>query len=219
MPLYFSNQPIHNFLKYLLDRLETEFLITLLNLNRASTDGLKSYYRDKLDAVVSKRLEISARITKNIEISDEARTKYYSDWIYCAAHVITATERYQTVETISKRLRLPHQSVAEALEFLEESGLVKKLSRTYENLSGSVHLKNDGVSIKSHHRNWRARAMESLTTNSPEQMNYSSVITCGQAESVAIRQVFLDTIQKVRAIVKEAPSEEIFCYNLDFFEL
>lgn len=202
-----------------LDGLECEYLLVLLGLNRAGTQELKSYYKQRQNFLLGKRLEIKSRIQADGQMSLEARATYYSDWVYAAVHMITAIEKYRSPAAISIRLKMPQEQVLLVLRFLEEHGLVKKKSDRYHNNVGRIHLGNDSTMIKSHHTNWRIQSINNLGRDPSDKINYTSVVTCGVGDAEKIREVMLKAVQQIREIVRESPSEEVYCYNLDFFEV
>lgn len=204
---------------FTLDKLEAEYILYLLNFNRAGNGQLKSFYEKKIKQILEKKLEIKSRIKAEGDLDLESKTIYYSDWLYCAVHIITAIDKYRTVREIAERLRVSQQKVTDVLEFLESKGLVVKKNNRYMNKIGSLHLGGDASVIKFHHANWRLQSLNNLGAGSQQNLNYSSVISCGVADTAEIREIIVDAIGKIRKIVKDSPNEEVYCYNFDFFSL
>lgn len=73
--------------------------------------------------------------------------------------------------------------------------------------------------IKSHHTNWRVQSINSLGQGASDKINYTSVVSCGVKDIEKIKEVMVKALQQIRDIVRDSPSEEIYCYNLDFFEV
>jgi uncharacterized protein (TIGR02147 family) len=200
------------------DQLESEYFLVMVNLNRAGSAELRSYYKKKLDDIVDKKLLVRNRVKVADTLTPEQKSIYYSDWLYCAVHVLSAVERYRTVTEIAKRLGVVENRIMDVLQFLETCGLVAKAKNRYMNRAPLVHLTGDSELIRLHHMNWRLRAVEALSRRNEQNLNYSSVISCSESDSVKIRELFLETIQKARKIIQESsPDEQVYCYNLDFF--
>lgn len=202
-----------------LDTLEQEYFLTLVCLNRAGSSDLKRYYEKRRSEILARKLEIKSRIKVDGNLSDERKTIYYSDWVYAAAHIAVAVERFATRSAIATRLGISEHRVKEVLEFLEDSDLIEKKTNHYLSKTAAIHLGNDPSLLKAHHTNWRLRAIASLSCHRPAALNYSSVISCGSNDSVRIREIMLKAIQEIRGVVRSSPNEQLYCYNLDFFEV
>lgn len=202
-----------------LDQLEKKFFFCLVNYNRAGTEELKAYYKNQLDEVLSQKMILGLRINKDVVISDEIRSIYYSDWIYAAVHILTSIDDFQTVSSISKKLNYPSDKIVKTLDFLIQSGLVKKQNSVYQYHSGNLHLESDSPYIKNHHTNWRLKSIEDVSRGTAKSLHYSSVISCSEKDFQRIQDLMVDTVKKIREIVKNSKDEKIFCYTLDGFSV
>lgn len=202
-----------------LDQLEKEYFFLLVNLNRAATVELKDYYKNKIQLIKSKKTEISSRIDSKNSLDEEKKSIYYSDWIYGAIHVLTAIPQFQTAESISTRLSLSFERVKEVLVFLENAGLVIRKHNKYHHNTVNIHLNQDSPYIKSHHAHWRMKSIEALSKKNPMNLNYSSVTAFSAADAPEIKEIMLEAIKKIREVVRNSQEEQIYCYNLDFFEV
>ncbi|RYZ92829.1 MAG: TIGR02147 family protein [Proteobacteria bacterium] len=202
-----------------LDQLETEYFLMLLNQNRSGTTKLKNFYALKIEALKARKLDIKSRVVTEGSLSQKASMTYYSDWSYSAAHMAIACSEYQTISKLSQRLGLPEARIMEVLEFLESEGLAEKKGSKYHHRVATIHLGSDESLNRIHHANWRLRSIDSLSKKAAESLNYSSTVSCGHDDTTKIREILLKAIQEIRAVVKESPSEDVFCYNLDFFKI
>jgi uncharacterized protein (TIGR02147 family) len=202
-----------------LDTLEQDYFVTLVSLNRAGSTELKRFYEKKRSEILTRKLEIKSRIKADGHLSAERKTLYYSDWAFAAVHMATAIGKFRTVPALASRLGLPEARTKEILEFLEECGLIEKKAGYYQTKVAAIHLGNDQALIKSHHTNWRLQALNAISKNSPDVLNYSSIVSCSANDSVRIREVLLKAIQEIREIVRGSASEQLYCYSLDFFDV
>jgi uncharacterized protein (TIGR02147 family) len=200
-----------------LDQLEKKYFFLLVNYNRAGTDELKKYYKLQIEEIISQKMTLSSRINKGVTINDQIRSVYYSDWIYVAVHMLTSISEYQTVHAITSKLNCSQERLLKVLEFLIESGLVKKEKNAYKHISGNLHLENDSPFIKNHHSNWRLKAIEDVGHGDSKSLHYSSVVSCSEKDFQKIQDLMISTIKKIREIVKDSKDEKIFCYSLDGF--
>jgi len=58
---------------------------------------------------------------------------------------------------------------------------------------------------------------KSLDRLDKKDLHYSSVITASKADADQIKEIMVRAIESVRAVVKNSPDEEGYCYSLDFF--
>ena len=203
---------------FLLDTIETDYFFFLHLANRSSNDHLKKFYEAKLKEASAKQLNISKRI-RTFETLDLKNTAiYYSDWTYQAIHAATAVKAYQNIPSIAKRLNISEMKVQKVLQFLIGIGAVEEKNHQYRNIKAFLHLSSDSDFICQHHRNWRIKSMESLK-NPENNMYYSSVISCSEMDSQKIKEIMMNSIKEIRKIIKESRDENIFCYNLDFFNI
>jgi uncharacterized protein (TIGR02147 family) len=202
-----------------LDSLEQEYFLNLVCLNRAGSADLRRFYEKKRSEILNRKLEIKSRIKQSGELSAEVRTAYYGEWLYAAAHMATAVPSLATPPAMASRFGVSEQRMREVLEFLEQAGLIEKKGSRYFGKVASIHLGRESALVRAHHTNWRLKALEALSKKSPNALNYSSVVSCGLDDSVRIREILLKALQDIRDVVRESPSEQLYCYNLDFFEV
>lgn len=202
-----------------LDSSEKEFLITLLNLNRAGTSELRAFYQAKINLVLSKRHNMNNRIEKIEPISEHAKSIYYSDWIYTAIHTLTAIPKYQTPNAISEILNISADRILDALNFLLNQGLIKRNNNKYQHNFVNLHLNSESPYIKNHHTNWRLRAIDDISKNQNQQMHYTSVVSCSESDFKEIQEIMVTTIKKIRETVKSSKDEEVYCYSMDAFRI
>ena len=73
--------------------------------------------------------------------------------------------------------------------------------------------------IAQHHTHWRMKAIQSLDSEKPEHLHYSSAVTVARADIPAVRKILLSAIEQVRKIVKDSKEDSLYVYCLDLFEV
>lgn len=200
-----------------LDHIEKDYLVHLLNMNRAGTDSLKKYYQEKLNSILSKHQNMNNRIEKTKDISEESKSIYYSDWIYSAVHSLTAIPNFQNISAIKEALHISSDRVLEVLGFLVSLGLVKKSDNKYIHSFSNLHLSSESPYIRSHHVNWRLKSIEDISRNQNKNMHYTSVVSCSEKDFKEVQEIMVAAIKKIREKVKESKDENIYCYSIDAF--
>jgi hypothetical protein len=83
----------------------------------------------------------------------------------------------------------------------------------------SIHLGTDSPLLAKHHSNWRVKAIQSLDHAHPENLNYSSVVSIAHRDAQEVRNILLQAIEKIRAVVRPSTEEGVYCYCLDLFKI
>lgn len=204
---------------FALDAHERDFLLNLLNLNRAGTEDLRRYYKEKLMQIRARHHNMGGRIEKTQELSDDEKAAYYSDWTYAAIHTLTAIPSYQTPHSIAVFLNLDTEKVLHVLTFLTRVGLVLKKENDYQHSLAPIHLDSNSIHIGHHHTNWRLKAVDDIGRNGNKNMHYTSVISCSEKDFIEIQEMLVGTIKKAREKIKISKNEKIYCYAIDAFSI
>ncbi len=198
---------------------EQHYFLLLIQKERAGTHTLKAYFDSQIKEILSKRLVLTERLGKNLTLSKELQSKYYSSWIYAATHIALTIPNLRTKEALVKYLGLPLKKISQALEFLIEAQLVEIKNKEYHVTKTQVRLGNDSENIVKHHSNWRTRALESLDRESFEELHYSSVFSLSKEDVIRVKDLLLETIRKNAEIVKQSPEQELYTLCMDLFSL
>jgi uncharacterized protein (TIGR02147 family) len=202
-----------------LDRDEEDYFLNMLQLAKAGTTKLKNVFESKIQAMRERRAQLSNRVTGTEELDEVTQARYYSRWYYAAIHILVTVPSYRNKESMSKYLGISLATVNEALEFLQENGLVVSGPAGFTTGRTRVFLKGDAPAIVQHHQNWRLRAMDSFISGKKENVHFSSVYSLSHQDFIKIKEKLLTQLQEVREIVKPSKEEEVCVLNLDFFSL
>ena len=197
---------------------EQEFFLLLVSRARAGTPALEKRFAARLREIQSNRISLDHRLRATRKVSEEQAAIYYSAWYYGAIHMLISIPGFQTRESIVARTALPGTVVGEALEFLCASGLAEAVGGRFRTGQVELHLKNQSHWVNANHANWRARAIQSFDRKSPDDFHYTSAMSMANADVPKIRKIFADAIEQIRAVVRDSPEEDLFCYTVDFFK-
>lgn len=198
---------------------ETDYLLLLVNHGRAGTQKLRTYYLQKIRSIDEKRMRLENRIPETKQITKEHQSIYFSAWYYSEIHLmVTTLSGYASVPALQKALKLPALAVKEALQFLEESGIVKRDGLKYVPGPVNLFLGADHSMIRAHHTHWRMQAIRSLENRDPEDTHYSAVVTVKRADFNLIRKHILTFLEQHRSLVAESSEEDtVAALTLDWF--
>ena len=214
-----NEQAIEASVFFNLDREEQDFFLNLVQLARAGTKKLSTFYEDKIKQVRERRALLSNRISGTDVLDDLTQARYYSRWYYAAIQVLVTVPSYRYKESIAKYLGLPLAVVNEAIEFLTETALIISTPQGYASGKTRVFLKGDSPLIVQHHENWRLKAIQSITLGSKDNVHFSSVYSLSKKDFIGLKEKFLGHLQEAREIVRPSAEEEVCVLNLDLFSL
>jgi uncharacterized protein (TIGR02147 family) len=196
---------------------QAHYFLLLVQIARAGTASLREFFQSQLDSIKEHRLTLRNRLRSDSVISEESKSKYYSSWIYGAIRVALTIPGLRTRKALAKTFALPEEVLQEALQFLEESGLIEKQNELYQATALNLHLGNDSSLIARHHTNWRLKALEAVSRAKPSDLHFSGVVSLSTKDVTKIRSVLVDAIERSKEIVKDSPEETLYVICADFF--
>ena len=202
-----------------LNKGEIEFLLILVQYNRAGTSTLRKFYEGLLDEKTEKYSALKNRLKMPDSLKLEQETRYYSSWQYGAVHVLLSIKEFQTRDAISTKLNLSLSKTDEILSFLTDAGLCKKEGQKYLLLRPLLHLDKSSPLISKHHINWRLRGLLALDANTENQLHYSSVFTVSTKDFDRVREVLSNALTAAFKIITPSAEEEGAVICLDLFKL
>lgn len=218
---HFAQEQAHEAGKFFgLNSDEIEFLLHLVQFNRAGTMGLRTFYERLLEEKQKKHSALKSRLRMPDAVKSEQEARYYSSWHFAAIHVLLSILQFQSREAVAKRLELPLSRVDEVLGFLVEMGLVAKSGQKYQITRAQLHLDKASPLISKHHTNWRLRTLLALDQKMDEQKtHYSSVVTLSMKDYQRVREILATALADALKVITQSPEEEVAVICLDFFRL
>lgn len=211
---------ISDFLK--LTEEEREYLILILDYQRANTPAYKKYVHKKIQTRQIAWQDLNNRLQKKSLMTahdDSHHQNYYSNYLYAALHIAVSIPSLQDTKSLSKFLALPENILQNYLHELEKMALVEKKGSKWLWKSGDLHLAKDSPWIHSHHCNWRLQSIADLSLHRPESLHFSGVQSLSRKDLEHIRFQMTRWIQYFRDTSNPSEPEELVCFNLDLFNL
>jgi uncharacterized protein (TIGR02147 family) len=198
---------------------DSRYFLNMVLWARAGTQDLKAYYHEELKKQQREWVVLKNRVKATRVLGEADQARYYSAWYYAAIHVVVSLGTIRTKDKIARALQLPEKTVNEILEFLVQIGVLKIQGKEYRQGETSLYLGSDSPFIHQHHTNWRMKALQSLDQKEEGDLHYSGVITCSLEDAKKIQEIMIQTVQKIRATVKDSKDETLYAYTLDCFGL
>jgi uncharacterized protein (TIGR02147 family) len=196
---------------------ELRFLMLTYHHERAAHPQLKRYYRDQMTEILQARSQVQERIKANQNVPPEVQARYYSSHVYALVHTAVMNSRLRQVESLSKELNLSPGRVEEILGFLLEWGFIKRDAGEYRTGLTRLHLPEESPFIHQHHRSWHLEAMGAMTNANKKNLNYSGVLSISEKDADQVREILLETIEKIEKLVAPSEDEELIGLVMDFF--
>lgn len=200
-----------------LPEIESHYLLTLLQRERAGSKKLKDFYEQQKNEIKRKGSLISEKVTKNTSLSDLDKAIFYSHWLYAAVHLLTTLEKKVTFKDICLKFNLEPGRAREILNFLGRLGIVIEKDGFFSSGLVATHLESNSPFLPRHHINWRLKAIEHAHQVTEHELMYTATISVGRDDFKLIREELAQVIQRFVARVKDSPAEDIAQLNLDFF--
>jgi len=198
---------------------ERKFFLALVEYARAGTPDLKAHFAEELSSLRTKHLNLKERVGAAVTLSAEAQSIYYSHWTYAAIHMLTTLPDHRNLNETADALRLPVETVRNAVLFLTSVGLVQEKAGRLLAGPSQVHLSRDSHQILQHHTNWRLAAIESLVQVAENDIHYSTVSTLSRADAEKLKVRFAKEIENYVKTVRDSREEVLCGFNLDFYSL
>ena len=159
------------------------------------------------------------RVKHDGALAPEEQATFYSDWIYSAVRLSTLLPGLQTPATLAAALGVPLGEINRVTEFLVRAGLLRLESGKYATGPLATHLAGNSPWIKSHHSNWRLKAIERLRLSDEDSLHYSAPMTMSRSDIKKIKELLVTTINRADEILEPSESEVLVCLNIDWFKL
>ena len=198
---------------------EVTYFLLLIEYARADTADLRSFFKEQLLAQRSQNLDLSRRVKTKIEMKEIDLDYYFSDWRYAAIHLLLTTGEKLDVASLCKRFGVSVVRINSIIEFLVESKLIRRTTKGYQVGNARIHINSDSKQIKSHHVNWRVRALNNILGGANKaDFHYSSVVSLSRDDFAKIKSMLIEKISETNAIVEKSDPEAIYVFSMDFFE-
>ena len=197
---------------------ENSFFILLVQYARAGTQSLRAHFKRNIDSAQEERKSLHKRVGLKQVLNKEEQAIYYSIWYYAAIHVMSGIPAMQTKAAMAEELGLPQNKVAEILEFLITTNLVKETAaEKFVTGEGKIHLKKDSKMILRHHSNWRTQAIRSMEKDLESGIHYSVLLNTSKKDAELLRGMIAKFIEEFMKVVHPSADEETNCLVIDFF--
>ncbi len=203
-----------------LDSDATEHFLDLLQEEKAGNSETRTFFRQKIIRRMEARMNIKRRLQISENMNNEQESIYYSGWLPQVVHMACQLPGEGSAAAIAKIIKAEPDTVEAILQDLNKIGVIKYSKGKIDILREFVHLGEESSNINRFHVNWRMKtaAEISASTRLPG-IHYSSVASMSAETEKEIKELILRHVQDTRKLIAPSPSEALYAYCLDFYQL
>jgi len=214
-----SQEQATELVEYLgLNDIETDYFFVILEVDKSGSHKLTQRLLRKKETILKQASKISTRINKDLELSDEQKSIYYSTWLYTGVRNLSACSGNQDIHKMAEHLKIPFEIIQPIVEFLVENKICNLEKGQLSNGPQNTHLGNDSPYVNQQHRNWRVKGFEQMELRRETDLFYTCPMSLSQEAYEHVRKILPNVIQQILKIVGPSSSEKVACLNFDFFE-
>ncbi|MGE0528930.1 MAG: TIGR02147 family protein [Bdellovibrionales bacterium] len=197
---------------------EGELFLLLVLHARAGSSRLRNRLVRQIQR--TKDLHVTLRPSDSPEpLTEDEKATVFSCWIHLALLILVHLPNYLTRDAVKAHLNVSEAVLKSAIEALLRLGLLRerdgRLSSDvrYSFLDRSSPL---GINML---KEWRLKAIEAVTRDWPGIGFETSIINFARSDRERILMKIRQCLHDVDEIVRASKSEEMYCLNVDFFEV
>lgn len=198
-------------------RLEQDYFLVLIQLDRAGSERLRQHWADKKDQLQREKSRIHRRLDKHKELNQEQRAEFYSSWLYVAVWVSTGIDGRQTLSQVARRFGLGRDRAEAILAFLTATGLCVRDGEHFAMGETHIHVPDDSPFVVKHHVNWRMKAIQRMDFRTGQELFFTAPMSVARKDYELIREKLTRTLAEIVGIAKSSRAEDVACLNIDFF--
>lgn len=200
-----------------LNPLESRYFLLLVDYERAGSQKLRDYVRGQMFQIKEESKKLSLRLNKEKVLDEKAHATFYSHWLYSGIRMATSLESLQHRTELANYFNLSPQELEKIISFLLEHQLCEQQGEKIVMGPQRTHLPAESPMISKHHMNWRLRAFDNYSRMRDEDLSFTGPMSIGEKDAPIIREKITQLIKEISEIVKDSPSEKMYCFNMDWF--
>lgn len=202
-----------------LDPNEKEYFLLLTELQNSGSEKLKKHFQKKISQLKARLSDLKENVRNEKDLNETAKAQFYSNWIYSAIRLSTDISDYKTSRSLAERFQVPIEDVNFILEFLVEHGLCSKKGIHYNMAAQNTHLESSSPWVYSRQLQWRVKAQQNMQGLDSKNIFYTGPMVLSKEGIQKIREKLIKSIKECTEIARDSKSEQLYCLNIDWFEV
>lgn len=198
---------------------EQQYWLLLVRLEKASTPDLRKYLEAEIKKCRAEELNLKNKADSEVATDETAVWDYYfSSLLPSTIHLLTSSNKYQTVDAIAKKIGSDTQTVKSHLDQLFSYGFVKMKDKKWHHASPSYHFPKNS---KYHHGVQIMRRSQTLSKllaqPSADDTFFSSCFTLDSESYEKLRLKVADFVKTSQKIIHAGGTDEPYILSIDLF--
>lgn len=199
---------------------EVDFFMALTEKERAASHQTKKYYDEKLIQLRLQSQNLTNRLPKDKELSEQEKSVFYSSWLYSAIRIFCSlSPNGKTFDEIQDQFNLKRAEIVPLLEFLCQAGLCKENQNLYSVGPQRTHLESSSPYIHRHRQNWRIKCLSQIENAQPDELVFSAPFSINHDDFLLLRERLSLFLEEFYATVKATEPKFIGFINIDLMKL
>ena len=198
---------------------ETEYFLLLVELNRAGSFKLKNKLKSQVEKKQESAKKVGNRLGKASILNDEARSLFYSNWIYSAIRILSDLDQMKTPSDIAAHLQISPAMVERAVDFLLKNNLCKTQDGLLKMGPAKTFLDPNSPYVHLHHQNWRLLAIQKMKTSQATGFHLTSPMSLSVDDAEKIKAELVQFTSSILKSIDTSPAENARCLNIDWFQI
>lgn len=204
---------------FVMNELETDYLVALVQWERAGDKRTKDYCYEKVNQLRTRALNLKERLATQNTLSEEDRALYYSSWQNSYVRLLTAIDRYQTFDSLVEELKLPPKKLRRVLDFLIGRGLCREEKNKIIYGSVPTYIDANSPLVARHHLNWRQKTQEKFDELRNEDLVFTFPTVNSEDDFQKVREKLVQLIEEIKKVTEPSSSDNLYCLNIDWLKL
>jgi uncharacterized protein (TIGR02147 family) len=201
-----------------IDENEEYYFLLLVECARAGSVKLQKKLMIKIKEEQHKQQQLVNKLPKDLVLSDQVKSVYYSSWVYTGLRNYIATNSLKSYEELSKKLGISESRLNKTIQFLLEYHLLIQEGSKLKIGPQKTHLDSQSPWVIQHHKNWRIKAIDAMQEFDEKNLFYTAPMSLSLEVAQKIRQQLPEFIKQIIDEVGPSESEVVRCLNIDWFE-
>ncbi len=202
-----------------LSDVERDLFITQVLKERSGTPTLQKYWFEKLTKLKEESQTVKVKFKAQKELSDEAKSIFYSSYLYSAIRIYCSLKEGKNLQEICKKFDLARERALEIIAFLSKHKLLIESRGIYSLGLQNVHVSKGSPYVSMHHRNWRSKGVEYIEDANKTDLFFTCPCSLDEEAYAKLKESVLNLIEETGNRVRASDPEKFVCLNIDLFQI
>ena len=207
---------LNEFFKH--SELEIDYFMTLLELGRAGSHELKTYYEDKRTELQKKAELVENRIKYN-ELSELDTLAYFSNWNHVLIRQLLNIPKYSSRKKIQEKLKIDEDELEKCINFLTEKKLILKNKDHFTIGPQKLHVKKGSPVAQFANSQARIQCLKRLDVKDKNAVNFGAQLTLSDKNFKNFKLKLSDLLAEFHKSLSDDKPEKMCSLIIDFMEV